>query len=368
MTSVAPNKLREIREARKLSQVALAAAAQLTRQSIGAIEAGRAMPAVDVALRLAKALDCSVEQLFDTGAQSDVITAEMVGEQLEGRVAMAQIADRWIAYPLLGDGLRTSADALASKHGRNTVSLELMRPSAAVRENMVITGCAAALGLLADRLNSHGGPGRFLWLSRSSTEALGLLSGHKTHVAGVHLVDPKTGDANVHDVRRLVRGMGTALITFARWEVGLVTRVGNPKKVRTAGDLGRRGLRLAIRESGSGVRRLLERELRAVGQPFDPAKSVHVLAHGHVDVAHLVSMGAADAGIATRDVAIVYGLDFIPLTEERYDLVVPVDSLSDARIQRLFDTMCTSGLRRELSALGYDVRAAGDRVADLPAA
>ena len=368
MTSAAPNKLREIREARKLSQVALAAAAQLTRQSIGAIEAGRATPAVDVALRLAKALDCSVEQLFDAAPQSDVITADMVGEQLEGRVAMAQIADRWIAYPLLGDGLRTSADALATKQGRNTVSVELMRPPASVRENLVITGCASALGLLADRLNSHGGPGRSLWLSRSSTEALALLSGHKTHVAGVHLVDPKTGDANVHDVRRLVRGMSTALITFARWEVGLVTRPGNPKKLRTGADLARRGLRLAIRESGSGVRRLLERELRAAGQPFDPAKSAHVLAHGHVDVAHMVSLGAADAGIATRDVAIVYGLDFVPLADERYDLVVPVDSLSDARIQRLFDTMSTSGLRRELSALGYDVRAAGDRVAELPAA
>lgn len=382
MSDAVPNKVRELREARGLSQVALAAAAQLTRQSIGAVEAGRAMPAVDVAMRIARALECTVEQLFETPSQSETVTADLVGEHAQGRMAVAHLAGRWVAYALNGDGLRTSADAIAStapkrvarpvnSNGRGAaakgVEVELVRPSSAVRENMVITGCAAALGLLADRLNAHDGPGRFFWLSRSSTEALGLLSDQKTHLAGVHLVDPKTGDANVQDVKRLVRGTATQLITLARWEVGVVTRPGNPKKLRTASDLARRGLRLAIREAGSGVRRLLESELSRNGIPLEDPKSHHVLAHGHLEVAHTVAIGAADAGIATRDVAIVYGLDFVALTEERYDLVVPKELLDDPRMRRLLDTMSTSGLRRELSALGYDVTGTGDRVADLPA-
>lgn len=386
MNNAATNRVRELREARGLSQVALATAAQLTRQSIGAVEAGRAMPAVDVAMRIARALECTVEQLFDVPTQAEMVQAELVGEPAEGRMAVAHLNGRWVAYPLLGDGLRTSADAISAQvpklnrenhaHARNGhesgshvskgVSVELVRPTAAVRENIVLTGCAAGLGLLADRLNSHGGPGRFFWLSRSSTEALGLLSDHKTHVAGVHLVDPKTGDANVHDVKRLVKGTATTLITLARWEVGVVTRAGNPKKLKSVADLGRRGLRLAIREPGSGVRRLLERELRTAGMPLDPTKASHVLAPGHLEVAHTVSIGAADAGIATRDVAIVYGLDFVPISEERYDLVVPQDSMMDPRIERMFDTLSTSGLRRELSSLGYDVRGSGDRVAELP--
>jgi len=350
-----------------MSQVALAAAAQLTRQSIGAVEAGRAMPAVDVALRIAKALGCSIEQLFDVPAQAEVITAEPVGDTVQGsRMAVAHIGGRWVAYSLAGDGMRISADAVASVQTPTGVSLELVRPSATVRENIVITGCATGLGLLADRLNSHGGPGRFFWLSRSSTESLRLLSNQKAHIAGVHLVDPKTGDANVQDVRRLVRGTATALITLGSWEVGVVTRPGNPKKLRTVSDLGRRGLRLAVREAGSGVRRLLERELRAAGEVLGELSNRHVLAPGHIEVAHSVAVGAADAGLATRDVAIMCGLDFIPVAEERYDLVVPMDSLSDARIERLLDTLLTSGLRRELSSLGYDMSASGQRVAELP--
>ncbi|HEY5959007.1 MAG TPA: substrate-binding domain-containing protein, partial [Polyangiaceae bacterium] len=86
---------------------------------------------------------------------------------------------------------------------------------------------------------------------------------------------------------------------------------------------------------------------------------------GHLEVAHAVALGAGDVGVATRDAAIGYGLDFLPLTEERYDLVVPRDELGDPRMARLFDVMTAGPLRRELAALGYDVSPAGNRVAEI---
>jgi molybdate-binding protein/DNA-binding XRE family transcriptional regulator len=366
MKDAAPSKIKTLREARDLSQIALAAATNLTRQSIGAIEAGRSTPSVDVALRIAKALDCTVEELFSAAAAEEIVTAVPAETLTAGRVTVAHIAGRWVAYPLGGDGLRTCADALVLKPARAQVSLELVRPLAAVRDNVMLTGCATGLGLLSDRLNAqHGGPGRFLWLSRSSTEALSLLASQKTHLAGVHLVDPKTGDANVQDIKRLARGVAVALFTLARWEVGIVTPVGNPKKLRTVADFARRGMRIAVREPGSGVRRLLERELRESGSTMDVTQDPHVLSHGHLDVAQAIAVGAADGGIATRDVAIVYGLGFVPIAEERYDLALPQELVSDARIQRMLNTLTSGGLRRELSALGYDVRASGDKIADL---
>jgi molybdate-binding protein len=85
-------------------------------------------------------------------------------------------------------------------------------------------------------------------------------------------------------------------------------------------------------------------------------------------VAHAIAIGAGDVGIATRDAALAFGLDFVPLAEERYDLVVSRAELADPRMQRLLDTMTTAAFRRELVALGYDVRACGDRVAELGAA
>ena len=364
MTHAEPNRVRELREAWGLSQVGLAAAVKLTRQSIGAIEAGRATPAVDVAIRLARALGCPVEELF-AGLAAEYVTPEPGAVSIDGRLALAHIAGRWVSHPLAGEGLRVSADAIAGAgHGQ----VELVRPAAEARDNLIVMGCAAALGLLADRLNARPGAGRYVWLGRSSTTALEALAADRTHVAGVHLIDDGSGEANVPDVRRHAGTTTLVLTTLARWEAGLVAAPGNPRRIRGAADLGRRGLRLAAREPGSGARRLLERELRRAGLPVALAASAHVTVRGHQAVADAVVLGAADVGVATRDVAITHGLHFVPLAEERYDLATTLTALGDPRIQRLFNAMTAAPFRRELGALGYDVSHCGERAAEIRAA
>lgn len=368
MSSIEPNRVRIVRESRGLSQVALAAAASLTRQSVGAIEAGRATPAVDVALRLARALDCRVEDLFGSESTAARVEVEATSEVEEGRVALAHIGGRWLSYPLGADESRVSADAILVPGRGGPAAVELVRPGAESRENVVMMGCAAALGLLADRLNARPGAGRFLWFSRSSTAALEAIGRGQAHLAGVHLVDGATGEANVPDVRRHA-GAGTiALITLARWEVGLVTAPGNPRRIRTVADLGRRGLRLVGREPGSGARRLLELELERTGLSRELARTPNVRARGHLDVANAIAIGAGDVGVATRDAALAFRLAFVPIAEERYDLAIPLAVIDDPRLQRLIDTMTTGALRRELSSLGYDVGCCGDRVAEVRAA
>jgi len=365
MAAAGPNRVRELREARGLSQVTLAATICLTRQSVHAIEAGRAIPAVDVALRIARALDCPVESLFGATAADARLTTEAVTEAKTGRVALAHISGRWLSYSLDRDGIGLSADALVAKIKGGNVEVDALRPSSESRENVVIMGCAPALGLLADRLNAHSGPGHFLWFGRSSTKALEALGRRQTHIAGVHLVDLKTGEANVPDVRRHGLNRAVTLITLARWEVGIVVARDNPKGVSQMLHLGKKGLRLVSREPGSGARRLLERELKRAGLSVELARDAAIQASGHLEVAHAVSMGAGDAGIATRDAALAYGLTFVPIAEERYDLVVPRDELNDPRMARLFDVMTAAPLRRELASLGYDVGQCGDRVAEI---
>jgi len=389
-----PSRVRNARVALGMSQAALAAATRLSRQSIGAIESGRATPAVDVALRIASTLESSVEELFSTPRQQAPLVTEATSSSPTERVALAQIAGRWLSYGLDGEATWTAADGLLSQAGdvraglgaragrkgrapHGSVPVDPVRPLEEVHHNLVLMGCAVGLGLLADRLNSRPGAGRFLWLSRSSTDALSALARRQTHLAGVHLTDEKTGESNVADVRRHLltipakAGVGreaVLLITFARWEAGLVMARGNPKQLRSGADLGRRGLRCVVRETGSGARRVLDRELGRAGLPRELATQAQLQARGHLQVALAVSMGAADVGVATRDAALAFGLHFVPLAEERYDLVVPRSALEDPRVQRLFDTLSASVFQRELACLGYDVRASGERVAELSAA
>lgn len=362
------NHVRALREARALSQVGLASAASLSRQSISAIESGRSLPAVDVALRLARALDCRVEDLFGGDDLPGRLTTEPARPGWTGRVALAHIAGRWVSHPLAGLSVGHAADAIVCGTRRTRAEVELLRTPQEARDNVLLMGCAPALGLLADRLNGRPGPGRFLWLARSSTHALESLARRQTHVAGVHLVDQATGEANVPDVHRLARRHAVVLVTLARWEAGLLTAAANPKRIRTAAHLGRRGLRLVTREPGSGARRLLDHALDQAGLSPALAQSAAIHATGHLEVAQAVAIGAGDVGIATRDAALAFGLDFVPLQEERYDLAIHRDGLADPRIARLLDMLSTAAFRRELDSLGYDVRASGERVAELRAA
>lgn len=366
MDPTRPNRVREQRENHRLSQVELGEAVGLTRQSVHAIESGRAVPAVDVALRLSQALDCSVEALFHATDEPASVTAEVVGRATPGRVALAHIAGRWLSYALDRDGIARSADGIAAR-GRAEQRIEALRPTPETRENVVVMGCAPALGLLADRLNSRPGAGRFLWFAEPSTAALAAFGRKEAHIAGVHLKDAKSGEANVPHVRRLVRGRAVSIVTLGRWQAGIVLAPGNPLGIRDAAELGRKGLRLVPRQAGSGAQLLLEREVKRAGLPARVARGSVPAAAGHLEVARAVAMGFVDAGIATNDAALVYGLAFVPLAEERYDLVVARDELDDRRLARWFDTLTAALFRREISALGYDVTQSGACVAELPA-
>lgn len=358
------NRVRQRREARGLSQAELAERVGLSRQSVGAIETKRAVPAVDVALRLAHELSCRVEELFGAPAREASIRAEGSAE-LSDRVALARIDERWVCRPLRRDAARTAADGIVVSTRGRSPWIEPVRPLRDASENVLLLGCAGGLGLLAERLNLAREPGRFLWFSCSSTSALEALAKREAHVAGVHLVDARTGEANVADIRRLGFAEPVTLITLARWEEGLVVRPSDGKRIRQASDLGRPGLRLVGREPGAGAQRLLERELSALGLPLGLARKPAVSAGSHFDVARAVAMGVADTGVATRDAALAFELGFIPLAEERYDLAIPRSSLGDARVGRMLDALVSRGFKRELAAVGYDIEPAGERVAEV---
>jgi molybdate-binding protein/DNA-binding XRE family transcriptional regulator len=365
--SGAESPLRARRELLGQSQAALAAAVGLSRQSLSAIETGRSLPGVDIALRLAAALECRVEDLF-LSTERVQLRAESAGDVVGGRVLLAEVGGRWVAHPLVGLALRMSADGLAAGGARGNVNVEPVRSLEDARANLVVMGCAPALGLLCDRLSSRAGHGRFLWLTSSSTAALQSLGARHTHVAGVHLVDAGSGEPNLAEIRRLAGASPITLVALARWEAGLVLAAGNPLGVRRPEDLERRGLRLVTREHGSGARRLFDRVIAALGQRAQTAARSAIVVGGQLEVAHAVAIGAGDVGVATRDAALAFGLPFVPLAEERYDLAIPRDSLDDPRIARLLDALSATPLRRELAAIGYDVRCSGDLVTDVPAA
>jgi len=172
----------------------------------------------------------------------------------------------------------------------------------------------------------------------------------------------------VNAVRRRLAGRRATVLHLARWETGIVVRRGNPLGFRGAADLCRPGLRLVRREAGSAARLLLESILRRhTGTPVDALEGALEVG-GHFEVAHAIALGVADAGIAMRGAALAFGLDFIPLLEERFDLVADSEAVEAEELGRLADTLASAGVRRDLESLGgYDVTRSGEPVAEVAA-
>ncbi|MBI3977035.1 MAG: helix-turn-helix domain-containing protein [Chloroflexi bacterium] len=367
-------RVRARRVERGLSQQQLAVEVGVTRQALGAIEAGRYVPNTAVALRLAQALACRVEDLFVTPERTEVCPVDVVGPggTQSRRLALANVRGRWLGHRLAGGGELhegfVGADGILTREMPGGQA-ELLVPRAHVERTALVLGCDPSLGIVGAHLARRTAEGRLLWLFAPSQAALDAVARGEAHVAGSHLRAPESGEYNVPQARRALARTGGIVVAFARWELGLVLRPGNPKGIRTVADLARPDVRMVNRERGAGSRALLDDLLAGAGVPAAAITGYDQIAAGHLAVARAVATGGADTGIAPRAVAGVLDLDFVALAEVRFDFSIPADLLDHPAVALLLDLLQSRALRAEMRALsGYDVDRMGTVIATIPAA
>ena len=360
------NRLAGIRRKRGLAAAAVARQAGVSRQTIYAIEAGTYVPNTAVALRLARILEVQVEDLFRLDpfeppeprpVRADIIGAGdlFAGSPLE----LCRVEGRLIGVPAMPVPWQLrSADALLVAAAGPLVQPLRDEDS---ETSLLIAGCDPATTVLARHLQRSGV--RLVTAPVNSSAALRLLKQRLVHVAGTHLKDEGSDESNRSAIHGQFPRRGVAVFEFAVWEEGLVVARGNPKRIRRVEDLARPGVRFVNREAGSGSRQLLDRRLQAAGLVPKQIFGYRDEAAGHLPAAWRLYAGLADCCVATRSAARAFGLDFVPLTSERYDLVLHREHLELATVERLLDTLSQASFRRELEALcGYDTRATGRRV------
>ncbi|MGB8647102.1 MAG: substrate-binding domain-containing protein [Anaerolineae bacterium] len=211
---------------------------------------------------------------------------------------------------------------------------------------------------------------RLVRQSHASIQVVGSLGGllalsrREADVAGIHMLDMDTGEYNVPYVRRLLPEDELILVNLAFRENGLLLAPGNPKNIRTLRDLMRPGVRLMNRSPGAGTRLLLALRLRAAQIDPHSLRDWDRAVGTHAAVAAAVSSGAADAGPGLRAIAAEWGLEFVSLGEERFDLVVPRREFDSPRVQSLLDAMHDQEFRRAAAGLaGYDLSQSGRVIA-----
>ncbi|MDQ7858386.1 MAG: substrate-binding domain-containing protein [Armatimonadota bacterium] len=352
------NRLGGVREARGLSQTALARLAGLSRQALHAIETGRYVPNTAVALRLARALGCAVEDLFAAPADAVVEARWAGGARRSTRVRLGHVRQRLVAWPLAGLEALSCGDGVVVGAGAEQVRVSLLRPAGSPEQTLFVVGCDPALGIAAG-LAERAAKVRVHWVVASSAQALGAMARGDAHIAGTHLHSPRDPEGT-RAIRGALRGASVTVFTVARWTEGLMLAPGNPRRVRHAGDLLRRGVRIVNRDAGAGTRRVFDRWVRSAGVDPGHVSGYERELHSHFAVAEAVASGLADAGPGVLPVARAYGLDFLPVDEQRYDLVIPRDLFDAGPVRTFLDVLVSRPFRRELEAIGgYDVAPAG---------
>jgi putative molybdopterin biosynthesis protein len=366
------NHLGTLRQKRGISAAQLARTVGVTRQTIYAMEAGSYVPNTAVALRLAQALEVKVEDLFalpqaePAGLRSEeVILLPGSDTPQPGQpVQLCRVNKKLFASPPSPfPWYFPVSDAVVSsklpKGGRADV--QIFDPADDFRNRVLIAGCDPGISVLAHHLQAAGV--ELVLAHRNSSQSLKLLKDGSVHIAGTHLRDESSGESNLPEIGRMFPRNSVAVVTFAIWEEGIVTAAHNPKSIKGIEDLARRDVAIVNREKGAGSRALLDSSLKRLKLDSSNVRGYDRIAPGHLQAAWQVLSGQADACIATRAAARVFGLGFVPLVSERYDLAIRRPYLEMPSIQTLLETLNRSNYRRELESLGgYDARAAGQRL------
>ncbi|MFL5905493.1 MAG: molybdopterin biosynthesis protein [Solirubrobacteraceae bacterium] len=291
------------------------------------------------------------------------------------RVRLGRVGDGLVATPLprgagvltslvRADGLLVVPAGLEGHHPGESVEVELLRGVGEIDRTIVAVGSHdLVLDLAASMLRATDPR---VTLASSNVGSLGGLVALRDglcHIAGSHLLDPESGEYTLPYVDRVLKGRDVAVVRLVHRDQGLIVAPDNPLGIGGLDDLTAPGLRYVNRQRGAGTRVLLDAEHRARGADRAAIAGNERAEHTHLAVAAAVAGGRADCGLCVRAAARAFGLGFVPVTREPYDLVVAADALDDSELEPLWTLMGKPEFRTAVEALGgYDATEMGRRI------
>lgn len=227
---------------------------------------------------------------------------------------------------------------------------------------LVITGQDLSLDILAKHMEKNMDGIRPLRAYVGSLDSLISMYRGESDIVSTHLLDGDTGEYNLPYIRKLLVGFPYIVVNLLSRNAGLYVKQGNPLSLKSWSDLAVPGLRLANREKGSGARVLLDEQLRLHGLKPDELIGYEQEQSNHLGVASKVASGEADVGVGIEKAASIVGnVEFVPLIQERYDLVMLKTANNQPWIQSLLHILRSDDFKKELQTItGYDLTRTGE--------
>jgi putative molybdopterin biosynthesis protein len=301
--------------------------------------------------------------------------ASTIGSDDWVRVRLGRVGGSLVASPLpRGAGVLTSlvrADGLLivaadaeGHHAGEEVEIQLLRDLRQIEQTIVAIGSHdLILDLAASTLRSQDPDVTLVSGNVGSMGGLIALRDGLCHLAGSHLLDPDTGAYTLPYVDRILAERDVAIVRLAHREQGLIVAPGNPLGVSGIGDLSHEGLRYVNRQPGAGTRVLLDYELSRAGIDSATITGYEREEPTHLAVAAAIASGRSDCGMGVRAAARAFGLDFVPVAQEPYDLVLDRASLELPLLQPFWALLEDPSFKRSVEVLGgYDTAEMGRRI------
>jgi putative molybdopterin biosynthesis protein len=291
------------------------------------------------------------------------------------RVRLGRVGGALVASPLprgagvltslvRADGLLVVPSGVEGHHAGEEVEIELLRSLAEIERTIVAIGSHdMILDLAASQLRTRDPNVTLASGNVGSMGGLIALRDGLCHLAGSHLLDPETGAYTLPYIDQILAEREIAVVRLVHREQGLLVPPGNPLHLNGVADLARPRLRYVNRQRGAGTRVLLDYELARAGIPPDGIVGYGREEPTHLAVAAAIASGRADCGMGVLAAARAFGLDFVPVTQEPYDLVLELRSLELPVLEPFWRLLESSKFRTEVEGLGgYDTTEMGRRI------
>lgn len=286
------------------------------------------------------------------------------------RVVLARIGEEYLAAPLprgggaisslsRADGLLNIPRGVQGLEGGEKIQITLLRPKNEIEQTIMFIGSHdIILDELAQFLTEK--KRRLISVNVGSVGGLIALDRGESHIAGSHLLDPKTGEYNIVYIKKYVKNFPVKIISLAMREQGFLVKKNNPKNIKNLNDLMREDVRFINRQRGAGTRILFDYNLGLNSILSDKIYGYNQEEYTHFGVAAAVFSGRADCGLGIAAASLAYDLDFVPLYKERYDLIIRYDYADSELLNPIYEVLGDPEFRKYISEMkGYDIEVMG---------
>ncbi|MBY0596470.1 substrate-binding domain-containing protein [Bacillus bingmayongensis] len=224
----------------------------------------------------------------------------------------------------------------------------------------VISGQELTLDMLAKHLEKLLPSSSMLRAYQGSLMSLIKMSQGEGSIVSLHLFDGDTGEYNIPYVKRILVGQPCIVMNLLARNVGFYVQKGNPKGIQTWADLNDSSIQFVNREKGSGIRVLVDEQVRIQNLAKANIRGYDWEESNHLGVASQIANGKADVGVGSEKVAQIVNVDFIPLMKEQYDLIILKNKENEQLIEAVKEILQSLEFQNELRAIGgYDISKTG---------